>query len=328
MAPLGTGLYTFRDMVVLARRHLRTGTLLLVFVLAALLVALFALTPTGDASTARAAANSVTFRDSTGEDAQGPDITTVVLSNDDKGTLTWVINVPNRPVLTADMEFIVYINSDSNSATGDPQLLGSDYILQLIGPIDGPAGAALFRWDGTDFTTRGVSQSSLIFDYARGVTIRLNASELGNTRRPQFIVLAVSGLVLGPDGELDDRNARFDVAPDPGHGVYTFDVKITPPRLVVRSFGIRPITPRARRPLSVFVTFARTDRTRPPAPSVACRATVGGRALSVSGSSVTGGRATCRWALPATARGKRIRGTVTVRSGGLRASRSFSATVP
>lgn len=295
--------------------------------LAAALVMLFALTPTGGASSARAAANSVTYTDSSGEDAQGPDITTVVLSNDDKGVLTLVINVPNRPTLTGDMGFIVYINSDSNDSTGDPQLLGSDYILQLIGPVDGPAQAVLFRWNGTDFTAQGVSQSSLIFRYANGVTFKLNASELGNTRRLQFIVLSLTGLAVTPDGDLDDRNARFDVAPDPGHGVYAFDVRITRPRLVVRSFGMRPLTPRAGRPLSVFVTFARSDRARPTAPSVTCRATLGGRALSASGSSVAGGRATCLWALAKTAKGKRIRGTVTVRAGGLKVSRPFTATV-
>jgi hypothetical protein len=314
-------------MAALACRHHRTRTLPLVVALAAVLVALLALTPTGGASSVRTAANSVTFTDSTGEDAQGPDITTVVLSNDDRGTLTWVINVPNRPTLSGDMAFLVFINSDSNTATGDPQLFGSDYILQLIGPISGPAELGLFRWDGTDFTALGVPQSSLIFSYANGVTIRLNASELGNARRLQFLVLALTGLVLGPDGQLDDTNARFDAAPDAGHGVYSFDVRITPPRLVVRSFGLRPLTPRAGRPLSVFVTFARSDGARPTAPSVTCRATLGGRALSASGSSVTGGRATCRWALPRTAAGKTIRGTVTVRDGGLRASRPFTARV-
>jgi hypothetical protein len=310
-----------------ARRHRKTRTLPLVLALAAVLVALFALTPTGGASPARTAANRVTFEDSTGEDAQGPDITTVVLSNDDRGTLTWVINVPNRPTLTGDMAFLIFINSDSNSATGDPQLFGSDYIIELDGPIGGPAQAGLFRWDGTDFTIQGVPQSSLIFSYANGVTIRLNVSELGNARRLQFLALALTGLVLGPDGQLDDTNARFDVAPDPGHGMYAFDVRITPPRLVVRSFGMRPTPPRAGRPFSAFVTFARSDGTPPSAPSVTCRATVGGRALSASGSSVAGGRATCRWALPGTARGKTIRGTVTVRSGGLRVSRPFTARV-
>jgi hypothetical protein len=310
----------------LARRHHRTRTLPLV-ALAAVLVALFALTPAGGASSVRAAANRVTFTDSTGEDAQGPDITTVVVSNDDKGTLSWVINVPNRPTLTGDMGFLVFINSDSNAATGDPELLGSDYILQLIGPISGPAEAGLFRWNGSDFTAFGVPQSSLIFNYANGATIRLNASELGNSRHLQFLVLALTGLALTPDGELDDTNSRFDVAPDRGHGVYSFDVMITRARLVVKSFGMRPPTPRAGRPLSVFVTFARSDGTRPTATSVTCRATVGGSALSASGSRVSGGRATCLWALPSTATGKTIRGTVTVRAGGLKVSRPFAAKV-
>ena len=313
-------------MATLARRRHRTRTLLILFALTAL-VSLFALTSTGGASSTRAAANSVTFTDSSGEDAQGPDITTVVLSNNDKGALTWVINVPNRPTLTSDMGFIIAINSDTNSATGEPQLAGADYILQLIGPLGGPAGAALFRWDGTDFTAQGVSQSSLIFSYARGVTIKLNASELGNTKRFQFIVLALTGLALGTDGQLDDRNSRFDVAPDPGHGVYTFDVKITKPRLLVKSFGMRPLIPRAGAPLSVFVTFARSDRARATAPSVTCRATLGGRALSARGSTVSGGRATCLWALPSNAKGKTIRGTVTVLASGLKVSRPFSAAV-
>jgi hypothetical protein len=309
------------------KHHGKRRKVPLAVALAAVLGALFALTPSGGASPARTAANRVTFEDSTGEDAQGPDITTVVLSNDDRGTLTWVVNVPNRPTLTGDMAFLIFINSDSNSATGDPQLFGTDYIVELDGPISGPAQIGLFRWDGTDFTAVGVPQSSLIFNYANGVTIRLNASELGNARRVQFLVLALTGLVLTPDGQLDDTNARFDAAPDPGHGLYSFDVRITPPRLVVRSVGLRPLTPRAGRPLSVFVTFARSDGMPPTAPSVTCRATLGGRALSASGSSVTGGRATCRWALPRTAAGKTIRGTVTVRSGGLRASRPFSAKV-
>jgi hypothetical protein len=315
-------------MAAVARRHDRTRTLPLVVALAAVLTALFALTPTGGASSARTGANRVMFTDSTGEDPQGPDITTVVLSNDDRGTLTWVINVPNRPTLTGDMGFDILINSDSNSATGDPQLFGADYDLVLIGPISGPAEAALFRWNGSDWTAQGVPQSSLIFGHANGaMTIRLNASDLGNARRLQFIVLALTGIVLTPDGQLDASNARFDLAPDAGRGLYSFDVRITPLRLVVRSFGMRPLSPRAGRPLSVFVTYARSDGTRPTAPSVTCRARLGGRVLPASGSSVTGGRATCRWVLPTNASGRTIRGTVTVQADGLRVSRPFTARV-
>jgi hypothetical protein len=318
-------------MAALVRRYRRTLALPLVVAIATVVVALFALTPTGAASFARAAANSARFTDSTGEDAEGPDISTVVLSNNDKGNLSWVINVPNRPTLTGDMGFVVFINSDSNAATGDPQSLGADYLLQLIGPIGrgpaGVAGVALFRWNGSDFTANGVPQSTLIFSYAKGATIKLNASELGNTRRVQFLVLALTGLVIGPDGELDDTNARYDVAPDPGHGQYTFDVKITRPSLMVKSIGLRPLIPRAGNNLSVSVRFARSDRTPVTSPSVKCRATLGGKRLAASSSKVAGGRATCVWALPETAKGRTIRGTVTMRAQGLKASRTFAAKV-
>ena len=160
---------------------------------------LVALTPAGSAAPSQTGKNSVTFQDSTGEDALAPDITTVVLSNDDKGLLTWVINTPNRPTLTADMLFLIFVDSDANSATGDE---GVDYIIQLFGPLEGSAEIGLFRWNGTDFIATGGSQATLAFSYANGATIRLNASELGGTKRFTFNVLAISGLALTPTGEV------------------------------------------------------------------------------------------------------------------------------
>ena len=49
------------------------------------------------------AANSVTYQDSTGENPAAPDITTIVVSNNDTGMMTFKINIPNRPQLTRDM---------------------------------------------------------------------------------------------------------------------------------------------------------------------------------------------------------------------------------
>jgi hypothetical protein len=300
-----------------------------VVALAAALVALFTLTPTGGANPARVAANAVTFTDSTGEDAQAPDITTVVLSNDDKGVLTWVINVPNRPTLTGDMLFIIFVDADANSATGDPQSLGADYALELDGPLTGSAAIGLFRWNGTDFTSAGVAQTTLVFSYANGAaTIKLNASELGGTKRFGFGAFAVSGVVLGPTGEANFDNIFLDLAPDAGHGFYSYEVKITPPSLVVKSIGRKPVVPRAGKAFSVFVTFARSDSAAPTtAPTATCRANIGGRALRASASVATGSRATCTWSIPKTAKGKTIRGTITVQADGLKASRPFTAKV-
>ena len=62
----------------------------------ALLAAVMAVAPAG-------AANTVTYQDSTGENPAAPDITTIVVSNNDTGMITFKINIPNRPQFTRDM---------------------------------------------------------------------------------------------------------------------------------------------------------------------------------------------------------------------------------
>jgi hypothetical protein len=284
---------------------------------------LLVLTPAGSANPTSAAANSVTFTDSTGEDAAAPDITTITVSNDDQGIITWKINTPNKATLAADMLYLMFIDSDANSGTGDD---GFDYALELDGPLGGAAGVALFRWNGTEYTATGVPQSSLIFSYANGPTIKLNRADIGGTTRFGFWTIAISGVVLGADGQPDFTNIHRDFAPEVG--TFSYDVKVTPPRLVMKTFSIKPLTPRAGRPVSVAVTFARSDGAAPSAPPTAtCRATVGGRALRASASVATNSRATCTWALAKTAKGKTIRGTITVQADGLKASRPFTARV-
>jgi hypothetical protein len=301
-------------------RRARAAAVLLT--VASLLI-LLALTPAGGASPMRAAANSVTFTDSTGEDAAAPDITTITVSNDDQGMITWKINTPNKATLTADMLFLMFVDADANSGTGDD---GFDYAIELDGPVAGSASIALFRWNGTEYSATGVPQSSLTFSYANGPTIRLNRADIGGTARFGFWTIAISGVVLGADGQPDFNNIHRDFAPEVG--TYSYDVKITPPRLVMKTFSMKPLTPRAGRLVSVVVTFARSDGAVPSAPpSATCRATVGGRALRASATVATNSRATCTWALAKTAKGKTIRGTITVQADGLKASRPFTARV-
>ena len=289
--------------------------------------ALALLVAVSDGRSARAAAttNSATFQDSTGEDASGPDITSVTVANDDLANLTFTINVPNRPTLTGDMLLLVPIDSDANPSSGDPDFLGADYMIQLVGPIQGRAELGMFRWDGTNFTSSGVSQSTLNFSYANGLTVRLNASELGGTRRFSFFVAAFSGIVLDANGELDDTNARFDIAPD--RPMYTYDVKITPPRLVLGNGGTRPVRPAAGKLYTQIVTVARSDGGTLSGGSATCRATVGTARVAARATALSGGRVSCSYRVPKTGKGKTSRITVTVSSGGLTASRSFAARV-
>src|SRR5258708_4080567 len=98
----------------------------------------------GDSS--RSADNSTTYNDSIGEDPAAPDITSIVVSNDDAGNITIQVNISNRPALTSDMLLVLFLDTDQNSSTGDPQTLGADYVIQLE-----PGAIGLFQWNGSDY---------------------------------------------------------------------------------------------------------------------------------------------------------------------------------
>ena len=298
-----------------------------VLALAALTAALAALVGEGRAAETRAAANTATFPDSTGEDPAGPDVTSTVVANDDKGGLTFTVSIPNRPTLTGDMIFLFLLDSDANASSGSPDFNGADYIIELDGPLQGPAASALFRWNGSDFTAQGVPQTTLTFSYSNGPIIRINNAELGGTRRFSFGVIAVSGIVIGPDGEPDLTNAHFDTAPDAGHGFNTYDVRITPPTLAVRSARTQPLRPRIGLRFTASATVARSDGAAVGSGTVRCRATIAGKAVRPVASGFDGGRGSCAYLIPKTAKGKTIRITLTVTAQGLTATRTFSARI-
>ena len=308
------------------QRLSRSGAAAAALVVASIL--LLGVAARGDAAPARAAANSATFPDSVGEDVASADISSVTVANDDRPVLTFRVAIANRPTLTGDMVVLVWVDSDANPSSGDPDTDGADYLIELDGPFGGdPASIGLFRWNGTTYTAQGVPQTSLVFSYANGVaTIRISATELGGTRRLSLGVMTAAGITFTPEGEPDFSAARFDLAPDAGRGFYTYDVRVRA-TLAVRSGGSRPARPAAGKAYAAFATVARSDGAPVRAATVACRATIAGRAIPLASKSFSNGRATCVYRIPKTARGKQLRGTITVAAGGLRATRSYSARV-
>jgi len=277
----------------------------------------------GASAPVRATANSVTFDDSTGEDAQGPDITTVAVSNNDAGMITFKINIPNRATLTEDMLIDIDLDTDSNPATGDPETLGADYAIELF-----RSNIALFRWDGRTFsrTQTDPPQTSLVFSYAGGATVRISAAELGNTTRFNFGAIAVSGIVLDPNGDPDFSKARADLAPDGGHGLWNYQVNTRPLRLVSRKFTAG--RPHAGGLYTVRLVAARSDTGAVlESAQVSCKASVGGKRLAAKTHRIVNKEARCAWLIPSTARGKVLRGSIAVAFEGKRLTKSFTKTV-
>lgn len=302
----------------------RPGNLLAIALAVVALPAIaFGALPSAKASPAVAAANSTTYTDSTGEDPAAPDITTIVVSNDDAGILSLRINISNRPQLSQDMSMILFVDADNNRATGSPELAGVDYAFELIrNEIN------LYKWDGTGFTRSfgDPSAVTLSFSYQAGFTVRISAAELGNTSRFNFIVEVSSGIVFDPVTSAPDfTNAKSDVAPGGGAGLYPYTVTIAKPALIVRRFTTIPAgAPVAGKQFTMRLLTARSD-TRAVIQNgrVSCVGRAGTTRLRAQTSQVISGAAVCTWLIPEGAKGKSFRGSVTVSFEGLNASRSI-----
>ncbi len=272
-------------------------------------------------SPAAPTAGSQTYQDSSGENPAAPDITTITVSNDDAATITLKVNIPNRAQYANDIGAFIFLDSDANQATGDAENLGADFVIQLI-----QGETLLFKWDGSDYTL-SATQSTLNQTWASGPTVRINASELNNTRHFTFGVVALSGIVFDPaTGAIDFTNVQGDIAPT--IGFYSYQLQLTKSTLVVKSFKATPAKPVAGRSFTLRLVAARSDTGAVVQNGrVTCVGRLGKARLRAQVQRVQGGAATCTWNLPATAKGKTFRGSVSVAFEGLKASQSFTGKV-
>ncbi|HEX5450687.1 MAG TPA: hypothetical protein VFW85_11605 [Gaiellaceae bacterium] len=271
-----------------------------------------------------ALSNSQTFPDSIGEDPNAPDITSVAVANDDAGNITFNINVSNRPSFTADMYFLIFLNTDDNLATGDPDSYGADYVIQLE-----PGSVDLFQWNATANDYFGAaSQTSLIYAYAAtGPTIHVSQSDLGAPKVLDFVALAGSGVTTDAQGNPDFTNEQDDLAPDPGHGFYAYQVK-TKVVLKQTAFTTAPAKAKAGKRFSASLAASESDTDGPvKKATISCKAVVAGKTLRAT-HSFAGGVSTCSWTLPKKGvKGKLIYGSMSIVVQGTKLTKSFTARI-
>lgn len=278
-------------------------------------IALAAVPSIASGDSSRASSNTTTFPDSIGEDVNAPDITNVVVSNDDAGMITFQVNIPNRPALTPDMFMLIFIDSDNNSTTGDA---GVEYVIDLE-----PGQVGLFQWNGATYV-QAASQTSLTYSWASGATIHISAADLGKTKAFAFVAVAFSGFALDANGNEDDTNLKRDSAPDPGHGLFTYNV-LTKLVLKVTALTVAPRPAKAGRPLTVSMAATENDTNGPVTTgTVTCAASVAGAKLVPTTHVVRNGVAVCTWKVPATAKGRIVRGLITLKVKGVSTTRGFS----
>jgi hypothetical protein len=154
------------------------------------------------------------FSDPAGDSGDAPDITTVAVSDDASGNITFRVTVANQPDLAADAELVLVLDSDRNEATGDEA--GFDYVVVLTGADD---SWSFGRWSGSGFDF-DAPRSTVRVDYAGGVaTIAVNRSELSNTASFGFYLFAAqldeAGEELASDDAPDETVFEYALAAAP-----------------------------------------------------------------------------------------------------------------
>jgi hypothetical protein len=158
------------------------------------------------------AANSSPYEDAAADaPSAAPDLAAVHVSNDDAGTVTFQISIPNRPELAPTDLVAVLINADAKVGTGCARgVFGAEYALDVLANRYVFGRCISGRWD---FTRRPASLRGSFADS----TLILKASRraLGGTSRFAFRIGAAAATQADP---------AFDFAPDVGTSPWIYRV--------------------------------------------------------------------------------------------------------
>ena len=280
-----------------------------------------------------AASGSKSFTDPAGDSGIAPDITNVSVANDDKGLLTFQVTIANRTALSPDDLIAVLIATDDPSPYTGLRFDGTNFAVVL----DGASGPSLHEWDGVGLDPVLPRPPSVTGSFEGGVaTLTVRQEDLA----PGFPDLSVPvklqfyAVAVTYDGSQAVAADRAPVS-----NFFPYQVA-EPLRVVVTSFAPKK-TVKAGKTLVVLMGEARGDTGAPIAGGdVRCRARVGRAALRgkggfvtvklkspIDGSSVKSRNAACSWQVPRDAKGKSVRGTMTVAQSGVTNTRSFTTRV-
>jgi hypothetical protein len=287
--------------------------------------------PGTELAPAHAAVGSANFADPASDSGAAPDVTTVSISNDDEGLITFRISVPNRTSLGPDEVIAIPLGTDDPDVLNGQRDDGMNFILGLAAE-----GAFLLEWDGETMVDVDPQPGSVTGSFAGGVAaITVRQEDLAPGFPDVSVPISLNFYVLGILFNGTDVLAQDD-APD-GTAVWSYRLAESL-RLIVTNFDADK-TIKAGKTLVVLLGVAHGDTGAAlKAGKVACKARVGKKALKGSGRFFTltltlGGQrlespsATCSWKIPKTAKKKTVTGSVAVTESGITVKRAFSTKV-
>jgi hypothetical protein len=150
-------------------------------------------------------ASATVFNDTAADSGTAGDVTSLEVTNDARGRVTFRLTFGNRPNGLEPEDFVVvFLNTDRNAATGDPE--GDDFALQFS------QGAFLVRgWTGSQFAAVEAPEAVAT---SRGgtITLTLPKADLGNTAGFEIVVFSVR--------IVNNAIESGEAAPDAGEWMY------------------------------------------------------------------------------------------------------------
>jgi hypothetical protein len=270
------------------------------------------------ALSAAAASADSSFEDPAGDTlGAAPDLTTVAVSNSPGGDITFQTTVANYQALppppSARVHLALFLDLDENESTGE---LGNEAEAVFVNILVNNGAVDFRRWDGSQMVD--VPETNMSSSLSAGVlTFTVNRTELLNVTGFAFRVQALTF--------VDGGGPRFDLAPDEGYWNYDLVFPPPPPPTLSASKPVgTPTRPVAGRRFTVRSTVTRSDTGEAvTAGSVKCNVRVGAARLRADGR-FRAGRAQCVMAVPLRARGKTLRGSMTVRAAGASVTKPYS----
>jgi hypothetical protein len=295
----------------------------------ALLVVLLAAASTGLAS----ASGQMDFTDPAGDSGTAGDITGVSVSNDDNGQITFRITVPNRSSVGPDDVIAIQIGTDDPDFLAGLRSDGTGWVLAID-----QQGPFLLKWTGNNLSEVKPAPKSLSGSFSGGVaTISINQADL----KPGFpdmslpielqfnaVTVAFQGLIVADEDYAPAIDSKWSYR------------LIEPARTVLTNFDADK-TVKAGKKFVVLLGAAHAETGLPLSTGrITCPARLAGKALRgtgkfvtleltspTTGRKITSSSAACSFTVPKGAKGKLIRGSMSVTEGGVTLKGSFTTKV-
>lgn len=248
--------------------------------------------------------------DAAGDQEAAPDVTSVSVTDDKSGTISFAVSTPSHATLAPSTWVELDIDLDRRRSTG---AAGSEVYVALS-----RGSVFVGRWSPEEQEFVNVRRSAARARSVAGVVT------FDVPRRLLDDVASFDFYVVSGDSDPDDESNAIDLAPN-GDRWWRYTLANKPPlRLIAGDARSVPARPRAGRAFTVAVPVVRSDTARSiTSGSATCAVRVGAKPVQAAGR-VAAGTGRCSLRLPADARGAMLRGSMVVRSAGKAVTTRFS----